>query len=103
MASSVWVWLLLVLAAFKAAEALNLAPVFTANMNQHTLRENTPVGSIIYTLEGKDPEGSRVRYGLSGTDLFSADPVTGAVRIERAIDRESIGREEGITNNEVCL
>ena len=33
---------------------LNLAPVFTQNMNQHTIKENTPIGSIIYTLKGED-------------------------------------------------
>ncbi len=38
---------------------LNLAPFFTADMNQHTLRENTPVGQVVYRLDGIDPEGSR--------------------------------------------
>jgi hypothetical protein len=80
-------------------QALNLAPVFSANMNQHTLKENTPVRSIVYTLAGQDPEGSRVRFGLSGTDLLTVDPVTGSVRVNQAIDRES----RGVNDNEVRL
>jgi hypothetical protein len=71
------------------AEALNLAPFFTADMNQHTLLENTPVGSVIYTLKGEDPEGSPVRFGLKGTDKLSVDPVSGEVRVEKLVDRES--------------
>ena len=68
---------------------LNLAPFFTADMNQHTILENTPVGTVIYTLKGEDPEGSSVRFGLKGTDKLAVDPVTGEVRVEKDIDRES--------------
>lgn len=82
--------LVLVLLSLSLSNGLNLAPVFTNNMNQHTIKENTPVGSIIYTLSGQDPEGSRVRYGLSGTDLLSADPITGAVTVVQEIDREAV-------------
>jgi hypothetical protein len=70
-------------------EGLNLAPFFTADMNQHTIMENTPVGSVIYTLKGEDPEGSAVKFGLTGTDKLSVDPTTGEVRVEKEIDRES--------------
>ena len=49
-----------------SANGVNLAPVFDQNMNQHRIKENTPVGSVIYTLSGTDPEGSTVRYGLTG-------------------------------------
>ena len=45
-------------------DALNLPPFFTRDMNQHTLTENTPPGSVVYTLEGRDPEGSSVRFGI---------------------------------------
>jgi hypothetical protein len=53
------------------------------------LLENTPVGSVVYTLKGEDPEGSKVTYGLKGTDKLSVDPVSGEVRVEKPIDRES--------------
>ena len=63
------------------ALGLNLPPFFTKDMNQHTLVENTPVGSAIYTLEGEDPEGSEVIFDLDGTDMFrqvSRPSLTGA-------------------------
>ena len=75
-------------------QGLNLAPVFTQNMNQHTIKENTPVGSIIYTLQGEDPEGSRVEYGLTGTDILKADPFTGSVSVIKEIDREKVPNSE---------
>ncbi len=84
--------------AVTAVNGLNLPPFFTADMNQHTLTENTPVGSAIYTLQGKDPEGSRVKYGLQGTDQFAVDPNTGVVTVTRPIDRES---QTGISDNEI--
>ena len=54
---------------FDSVNGVNLAPVFDQNMNQHRIKENTPVGSVIYTLSGTDPEGSTVRYGLSGKNV----------------------------------
>ena len=41
-------------------------------MNQHTLTENTPPGTVVYTLEGRDPEGSPVKFGIKAgsTDTF---------------------------------
>jgi hypothetical protein len=33
-----------------SANGVNLAPVFDQNMNQHRIKENTPVGSVIYNL-----------------------------------------------------
>ena len=81
-------FLLAILAALNVAVALNLAPKFTADMNQHTIVENTPVGTVIYTLKGEDPEDSAVRFGLQGTDKFSVDPVTGDVTVVKDIDRE---------------
>ena len=81
-------------------EGLNLAPFFTADMNQHTIMENTPVGSVIYTLRGEDPEGSAVRFGLKGTDKLSVDPASGEVRVEKPIDRES---RADFNDNEIRL
>ena len=51
-----------------------------------------------HSLQGKDPEGSRVKYGLQGTDMFQVDPNTGVVRVTRPIDRES---QTGISDNEI--
>ena len=57
-----------------SANGVNLAPVFDQNMNQHRIKENTPVGSVIYNLSGTDPEGSTVRYGLSGKIIYLVIP-----------------------------
>lgn len=57
-------------------------------MTNHVLNENLPVGSIVYTLKGHDPENSTVRYGILGTDFFSVNPTTGEVKLEKPLDRE---------------
>jgi hypothetical protein len=55
---------MMLLMGLERVEGLNLPPFFTKDMNQHTLTENTPVGSVVYTLEGKDPEGSPVKFAI---------------------------------------
>lgn len=66
----------------------NMPPVFTQDMNNLALSETTPVGTVVYTLEGYDPEGGAVRFGLLGTDNFAVQPITGAVTVIKALDRE---------------
>ena len=51
--------------------------------------EDTPVGSQVYTLQGQDPEGSKIFYTISG-DYFSADINTGIVILKKALDRERV-------------
>ena len=90
--------ILLFLVILKTVRGGNLAPEFTKDMNQHTLEENTPVGSAVYTLEGVDPEGSEIEFGIEDTDTFRVDPKTGVVTVARPIDRES---QSGISDNEI--
>ncbi len=85
---------LLLLHLLSVARGLNLAPFFTADMNQHTLKENTPVGKVVYRLDGLDPEGSRVFFGVEGTDAFTVDRESGEVRVARPIDRETFSSGE---------
>lgn len=66
----------------------NLPPVFTQDMNNLALSEATPVGTIVYRLEGYDPEGSDVIYGLIGTDNFMVNNMTGDVSVIKPLDRE---------------
>lgn len=66
----------------------NLPPVFTEDMNNLALSEATPVGWIVYTLEGYDPEGGEITFGLVGTDNFMVNPKTGEVKVVKALDRE---------------
>ena len=75
---------------------LNLAPFFTADMNQHTLLENTAAGAVIYRLKGEDPEGSEVFFGLEGTDKLSVDSATGEVRVVEPFDREAADNDNEI-------
>ncbi|KAJ6636635.1 Cadherin-87A [Pseudolycoriella hygida] len=68
--------------------ACNLPPVFTQDMNNLALSEATPVGTVVYRLEGFDPEESDVTYGLIGTDNFKVDSKTGDVEVVKPLDRE---------------
>ena len=42
----------------------------------------------MYNLRGRDPEGGRVKYTISG-DFFSVDGESGAVRLREPLDREA--------------
>jgi hypothetical protein len=62
--------------------------VFTLDMSNLALSETTPVGSIVYQLEGYDPEGGNVTFGAIGSDNFQVDVITGEVKLVKALDRE---------------
>ena len=68
---------------------LNRPPEFLpgGDLNGLVVNENTPVGTIVYTLKAKDPEGQRVFYYISG-DSFSVDKDSGAVKLIKPLDRE---------------
>lgn len=66
----------------------NKPPQFRDDINNHVIPENTPVGTVVYTLKGVDPEGSPLKYGLMGTDRLKVDEKTGIVTVARPIDRE---------------
>ncbi|CAK1578959.1 unnamed protein product [Parnassius mnemosyne] len=66
----------------------NMLPVFTQDTDNLALSESTPVGEIVYTLQGSDPEGLPIKYGLVGTDKFSVNPDTGEVTLIQPLDRE---------------
>lgn len=57
-------------------------------MNNVLIQENTPVGTIVYTLRGSDPENSTVHYGIVGTDRLQVDSLTGLVKLIAPLDRE---------------
>ncbi|XP_020779374.2 cadherin-related family member 1 [Boleophthalmus pectinirostris] len=62
------------------------------NMALFSLSEDTPVGTQIYCLNGTDPEGNTVSYGLSfdpGTkEYFRVNSRTGNVTLIEPLDRE---------------
>lgn len=66
----------------------NLPPSFSLDMNNQVLSENTRVGDVVFRLEGTDPEGSRVYFGLHGTDLLEVDRDSGNVTVVKPLDHE---------------
>ncbi|XP_071336625.1 cadherin-related family member 1a isoform X2 [Trachinotus anak] len=62
------------------------------NLALFSLSEDTPVGTQIYCLNGTDPEGQEVRYGLSfdpgSKEYFSVDPKSGNITLVEKLDRE---------------
>ncbi|KAM6997704.1 cadherin-related family member 1a isoform 1-T1 [Tautogolabrus adspersus] len=62
------------------------------NLALFSLSEDTAVGTQIYSLNGTDPEGQKVSYGLSfdpgSKEYFSVDPVSGNITLVEQLDRE---------------
>uniref|UniRef100_A0A8C7PCC4 Photoreceptor cadherin n=1 Tax=Oncorhynchus mykiss TaxID=8022 RepID=A0A8C7PCC4_ONCMY len=62
------------------------------NLALFSLTEDTPVGTEIYTLNGTDPEGQEVRYGLSfepgAKEYFRVEPKSGNITLVEQLDRE---------------
>jgi len=67
---------------------MNLPPFFKEDLNNLVIPENTPIGTPVFKLVGIDPEKSRLRYGIMGTDKLTVDERTGVVTIAKSIDRE---------------
>ncbi|KAM4704148.1 cadherin-related family member 1 isoform 2-T2 [Rhinophrynus dorsalis] len=86
----------------------NYAPYFfdngpqsnNGNMALLSLSEDTPVGVYIYTLNGTDPEGYPVTYGLNfetgSKPYFAVDPFHGNVTLIEELDREKQDEIEAI-------
>lgn len=71
----------------------SLQPIFIKNMDRLAVKENTPIGELIYTLEAQIDgriQQTRIWYSIEGTQLFSVDKYTGQVRVAQQIDREQI-------------
>ncbi|XP_022834034.1 cadherin-87A [Spodoptera litura] len=83
-----WRWVLIWTALCFTSGSTNMLPVFTQDMNNLALSESTPVGTIVYKLQGSDPEGLPIKYSLVGTDKFSVNAETGDVTLDRPLDRE---------------
>uniref|UniRef100_A0A3B4U9G3 Photoreceptor cadherin n=1 Tax=Seriola dumerili TaxID=41447 RepID=A0A3B4U9G3_SERDU len=62
------------------------------NLALFSLSEDTPVGTQIYCLNGTDPEGQEVSYGLSfdpgSKEYFRVDPKSGNITLVEKLDRE---------------
>ncbi|XP_041921958.1 cadherin-related family member 1 [Alosa sapidissima] len=93
-------YLLVVFAQFTFATQTDYAPYFfdngpnsnSGNLALFSLLEDTPVGTQIYILNGTDPEGQSVTYGLTfepgSKEYFKVDSKSGTVTLIEEIDRE---------------
>ncbi|XP_015601930.1 cadherin-23 [Cephus cinctus] len=71
-------------------QVINRAPHFIqgGDMARLAVSEGTQPGAPVYTLQGEDPEGSRLHYSISG-EYFTVDRETGVVILRKALDREA--------------
>ncbi|XP_059387497.1 cadherin-related family member 1-like isoform X1 [Carassius carassius] len=62
------------------------------NLALFSISEDTSVGTHVYTLNGSDPEGEPVTYGMTfdkgSRDYFSVEPKSGNVTLIETLDRE---------------
>ncbi|XP_072247702.1 cadherin-related family member 1a [Leuresthes tenuis] len=85
---------------FLSSAQADFAPYFydngpysdNGNLALFSLSEDTPDGTQIYRLNGTDPEGQEVRYGLSfdpgSKEYFRIDPKSGNITLVEKLDRE---------------
>ncbi|KAI7789456.1 putative cadherin-related family member 1-like [Triplophysa rosa] len=70
----------------------NGANSFSGNMALFSVAEDTSVGTYLYTLNGSDPEGELVTYGMTFDkgykEYFSVKPKSGHVTLVESLDRE---------------
>ncbi|KAA0724802.1 Cadherin-related family member 1 [Triplophysa tibetana] len=70
----------------------NGANSFSGNMALFSVAEDTSVGTYLYTLNGSDPEGEPVTYGMTFDkgyrEYFSVEPGSGHVTLVESLDRE---------------
>ncbi|XP_012545103.1 cadherin-87A [Bombyx mori] len=82
-------WRTFVILSFCLGSSLaNMLPVFTQDMNNLPLSESTPVGTVVYTLQGVHPQGLPIKYSMVGSDNFVVDPESGDVTLDKPLDRE---------------
>uniref|UniRef100_A0A8C2EE59 Photoreceptor cadherin n=1 Tax=Cyprinus carpio TaxID=7962 RepID=A0A8C2EE59_CYPCA len=62
------------------------------NMALLSISEDTSIGTHVYTLNGSDPEGEPVTYGMTfdkgSKEYFSVEPKSGNVTLIQTLDRE---------------
>ncbi|XP_072279942.1 cadherin-related family member 1 isoform X1 [Pyxicephalus adspersus] len=88
----------------------NYAPYFydngpgstNGNMALLSISEDTPIGTYIYTLNGSDPEGYPVIYGINfppgSKSYFLVDSLLGNVTLIEELDREKQNEIEAIVS-----
>ncbi|KAF6198555.1 hypothetical protein GE061_008303 [Apolygus lucorum] len=68
-------------------------PKFAQEGYTVAISEDVPIGTSVIQVSASDADvglNGRVRYSLEDTDTFIMEPITGVVRVNRALDRESV-------------
>lgn len=87
------IWLLFIVIIISVSQSWgqmrNEAPHFIhgGDMARLVVSESTPPGAPVYTLQGQDPEGSRLHYSISG-EYFTVERESGVVILRKPLDRE---------------
>ncbi|XP_056261999.1 cadherin-17 [Pseudoliparis swirei] len=68
------------------------APEFSLDILDVTVPENTTKGSVLLTVEAKDPEGKEISFRMDGDTRgwLQIDAATGEIRTRDKLDRETI-------------
>lgn len=87
-----WTILLLAFSTWSPSwgQVINRAPHFIqgGDMARLAVSEGTPPDAPVYTLQGEDPEGSKLHYSISG-EYFTVNRDSGVVVLRKALDREA--------------
>ncbi|KAK2875972.1 hypothetical protein Q8A67_020068 [Cirrhinus molitorella] len=93
------IWILLIPLCMSMGKS-DFAPYFhdngagssNGNMALFSIAEDTSIGTHVYTLNGSDPEGEAVTYGVTfdkgSKEYFSVEPKSGKVTLIQTLDRE---------------
>ena len=67
----------------------NLSPIFTSFVEDLSIDENTPPGTLLATFSAYDPEGAIIEYSLGGlSSAFEIDPSNGELRVAGPLNHE---------------
>ena len=83
-----------ILALISTNPANEHAPAFTEDAYSFSIKESTPLGSIVFSIEASDSDSGKdgeVTYSISGNDSsnFFIDPHSGEVYLSEPLDRET--------------
>ena len=86
----------------------NTPPVFKTGSLTGIVNEDDPVGTAVVTVTAMDGDSGnprRVIYDLleNPNDYFVIDQNSGEIRVDRALDRESLGPSSGILRLKVII
>ncbi|XP_049902789.1 cadherin-17 [Epinephelus moara] len=67
-------------------------PEFSLDIHDVTVPENTTKGSVLLTVEAKDPEGKEIRFKLEGDTRgwLEINEATGEIKTKDKLDRETV-------------